>query len=247
MLLLSAAADLYWLGRYLSRSQQLVALLLDSLQKASLDDLGIPLSLTGSWQSYYQQHMILAEEGLAEFFVSTANPASLSNCLQAMRSDAQATRGCISHALWLTMNSLYLEWQSRLAKPRLFADNLALYAWLQPELDKVQQLLDDDLANEANQFIRMGQLLEEIDYGLRQHAVADLVAPVVPALRCDVASLLKEVNSLRPEQWSRVQQTTEQLQQAVNNLPEAKATAATSAVQQVVQQFTHRLADVFAA
>ena len=57
MLLLSTAADLYWLGRYLSRSQELVDLLLASFKDSSPESLGIPLSITGTWQNFFHRSL----------------------------------------------------------------------------------------------------------------------------------------------------------------------------------------------
>lgn len=56
MLLLSTAADLYWLGRYLSRAQSLVSVLLNAFNEATRDNLTIPLSMTATGSYYYQQY-----------------------------------------------------------------------------------------------------------------------------------------------------------------------------------------------
>ena len=130
MLLLSTAADLYWLGRYFSRSQELVDLLLTSIKDSTLEGLGIPLSITGTWQNFYQQYSTLSSESLAEFFITANNPTSLTACLEATRADAQATRGRISAELWVAINSLWLEWQERVTQVGTYAEHLASYEWL---------------------------------------------------------------------------------------------------------------------
>ena len=92
------------------------------------------LSITGTWQNFYQQYSTLSSESLAEFFITANNPTSLTACLEATRADAQATRGRISAELWVAINSLWLEWQERFTQVGTYAEHLASYEWLKQSL-----------------------------------------------------------------------------------------------------------------
>ena len=246
MLLLSSAADLYWLGRYLTRGQSLAALLLDCLDRPGLDWLGLPLSITGSWQQYYQQHMVLSGEGIADFFISSDNPSGLGACLQAMRADAQGTRGCISRELWLTINSLWLEWQTRSGTGGQLADHRLLYAWAKGELSRVQQLVDDLALADAARFIRLGQSMEALDYHLRQLATPDMPSPPPEEFAAALAGLVMDIDALQADTWSRVQESVNQLAaQAAGMVEPGRDAAATGFLQAQLQQVMYRLSDAF--
>lgn len=247
MLLLSSAADLYWLGRYLTRSQSLAALLLDCLDRPGLDWLGLPLSITGTWPSYYQQHLVLNPEGIAEFFIAEDNLSSLSAGLQAMRADAQGTRGCISRDLWLTVNSLWLEWQARAGQGGLLEDHRLLYSWVKGELARVQQAVDALSLSDSARFIRIGQAIEALDYHLRQLATPDMPAPPPEDCARVLAALLKDGDALLPDQWSRVQEALRQLCLIAEPLTQpGRDPAATGRLQAQLQQVMYRLTDAFA-
>jgi uncharacterized alpha-E superfamily protein len=247
MLLLSAAADLYWLGRYFSRSQELVDLLLTSFNDSSLEGLGIPLSITGTWQNFYQQYTSLNAEGLAEFFITATNPTSLTACLEATRADAQATRGRISGELWVAINSLWLEWQERVTHVGTYNDHLASYDWLKISLKAIAVLIEESTDADATRFICIGQLVEALDNAFRKLATPDAQTP----LNSDIAQwaelLLQQIKTLDKNLWQQTIQHSHNLVNVCQLVPDNGAMINMQEVQQTLQRLTHSLADVFAA
>ena len=247
MLLLSTAADLYWLGRYFSRSQELVDLLLTSIKDSTLEGLGIPLSITGTWQNFYQQYSTLSSEALAEFFITANNPTSLTACLEATRADAQATRGRISAELWVAINSLWLEWQERVAQVGTFAEHLASYEWLKQSLQAVQTLLTDGSDEEALRFIGIGQWVEALDNAFRKLATPDAVTPLNTDIAQWAGLLLQHISALDKNSWQQTMQHSTELVQVCQLSADEGAMMNMQDIQMTLQRLTHSLADVFAA
>ncbi|MDO9180141.1 MAG: alpha-E domain-containing protein [Agitococcus sp.] len=247
MLLLSTAADLYWLGRYFSRSQELVDLLLTSIKDSTLEGLGIPLSITGTWQNFYQQYATLSSEALAEFFITANNPTSLTACLEATRADAQATRGRISAELWVAINSLWLEWQERVTQVGTYAEHLASYEWLKQSLQAVQMLITDNSDAEAQRFISIGQSVEALDNAFRKLATPDAITPLNTDIAQWAAILLQHISDLDKSSWQQTMQLSTELVQVCQLSVDDGAMMNMQDVQMTLQRLTHSLADVFAA
>ena len=247
MLLLSTAADLYWLGRYFSRSQELVDLILTSIKDSTLEGLGIPLSITGTWQNFYQQYSTLSSESLAEFFITANHPTSLTACLEATRADAQATRGRISAELWVAINSLWLEWQERFTQVGTYAEHLASYEWLKQSLQAVQMLITDNSDAEAQRFISIGQSIEALDNAFRKLATPDAITPLNTDIAQWAAILLQHISALDKGSWQQTMQHSQELVQVCQLSVDDGAMMNMQDVQMTLQRLTHSLADVFAA
>lgn len=247
MLLVSTAADLYWLGRYFSRSQALVDLLLTCLKNPTVESLGVPLSITGTWQNFYQQYMTLSPEGLAEFFIVANNPTSLSACLEATRADAQATRGRISGELWVAINSLWIEWQERSKRIGVYSDHMALYQWLQQGLVSIRSIIDATDDASVRNLLMVGMLVESLDHAFRKLATPDVQAPLKAPVEQSALELVKELDQLTSPIWHNSRQAGQDLLAVCRALPEQKELSRAREAQQCLQGLTHCLADVFAS
>ena len=96
------ASDLYWMSRYLERAENLARMLDVSYSLSlmpqdgrgdGLEELALPLLITGTLDDYLERHGPLHAERMLHFFaLDASNPASIYCCLQAARSNAHAVR-----------------------------------------------------------------------------------------------------------------------------------------------------------
>ncbi|MFP6849518.1 MAG: alpha-E domain-containing protein [Pseudomonas sp.] len=113
------ASDLYWMSRYLERAENLARMLEVSYslslmpqdgQSDGLEELAMPLLITGTLDDYLERHGPLHAERMLNFFaLDASNPASIYCCLQAARSNAHAVRGRITADMWENINATWLE------------------------------------------------------------------------------------------------------------------------------------------
>lgn len=113
------ASDLYWMSRYLERAENLarmldvsysLSLLPQDRSGGGLDELAMPLLITGTLDAYLERHGELAAERLLNFFaLDPDNPASIYSCLAAARACAHAVRGRITLDMWENINATWLE------------------------------------------------------------------------------------------------------------------------------------------
>ncbi len=113
------ASDLYWMSRYWERAENLARMLEVSYSLSlmpqgghgdGLEELAMPLLITGTLDEYLERHGQLHAERMLHFFALDAeNPASLFNCLGAARTNAHAVRGRITADMWENINASWLE------------------------------------------------------------------------------------------------------------------------------------------
>ena len=99
------ASDLFWMSRYLERAENLARMLDVSYSLSlmpqdgrgdGLDEIAMPLLITGTLETYIERHGELHAERMLHFFALDAtNPASIYSCLGAARASAHAVRGRI--------------------------------------------------------------------------------------------------------------------------------------------------------
>ncbi|KAF1054731.1 MAG: hypothetical protein GAK43_00680 [Stenotrophomonas maltophilia] len=172
------AADLYWMSRYLERAENLarmldvsysLSLLPPDPRGGGLDELAMPLLITGTMDDYLTRHgQINAERMLHFFALDEANPASLYQCLQAARGNAHAVRGRITADIWENINATWLEMRS------IAAEGLGRYGisrfceWVKERSHLFRgATYGTIMRGEAYSFIRLGTFIERADNTLR--------------------------------------------------------------------------------
>ncbi|WP_297926958.1 alpha-E domain-containing protein [uncultured Agitococcus sp.] len=240
MLLLSTAADLYWLGRYLKRSRTLLSVLLKAFAQPNREQLIIPLSLTATGAYYYQQYPEVKDHFIADFFSDGQNASSITACLVAIRADAQATRGSLPSQLWLAINKLYLTWQASFVSKIDYPVLLAKYQSLDPELAQIQQLIDD-LSSDIALFINLGQSIEALDNLLRQAFIKQGMPLDQQQAQQILLDLEGYLQNLSAPIWHKVIEPMQKLRQAMTEQMPVVA------LQQHLQQLTAAITDVFAS
>ena len=171
------ASDLYWMSRYLERAENLARMLDVSYSlslmpqdgREGLDEMAMPLLITGTLDDYLERHGKLHAERLLFFFALDAtNPASIYSCLGAARASAHAVRGRITADMWENINSTWLEIRG-IAEQGLSRYGMSRFCeWLKERSHLFRGATYGTLMrNDAFRFIRLGTFIERADNTLR--------------------------------------------------------------------------------
>src|SRR5690606_19956430 len=172
------ASDLYWMSRYLERAENLARMLDVSYSLSlmpqdgrsdGLDELALPLLITGTLDDYLTRHGQLHAERMLHFFALDAdNPASIYCCLQGARSNAHAVRGRITADMWENINATWLEMRG------IAAEGLGRYGmsrfceWVKERSHLFRgATYGTIMRHDAFRFIRLGTFIERADNTLR--------------------------------------------------------------------------------
>lgn len=172
------AADLYWMSRYLERAENM-ARMLDVSHSLSLmpqggrgdglEELAMPLLITGTLDAYLERHGELDGERILHFFALDAdNPASLYSCLRAARTNAHAVRGRITADIWENINATWLEMRhiADQAPANFSASNFC--EWVKERSHLFRGATEGTIMRgNAYRFIRLGTFIERADNTLR--------------------------------------------------------------------------------
>lgn len=172
------ASDLYWMSRYLERAENLARMLDVSYSLSlmpqdgcgdGLDELAMPLLITGTLDDYLNRHGELHAERMLNFFALDANnPASIYSCLAAARSNAHAVRGRITADMWENINASWLEMRG-IAEQGLGRYGISRFCeWVKERSHLFRgATFGTIMRGEAYRFIRLGTFIERADNTLR--------------------------------------------------------------------------------
>lgn len=172
------AADLYWMSRHLERAENLARMLDVSYSLSlmpqdgrgdGLDELAMPLLITGTLDAYLGWHGELHGERMLHFFALDANnPASIYSCLRAARGNAHAVRGRITADMWENVNATWLEMRT-IADEGLGCYGISRFCeWVKQRSHLFRGATFGTLMrHDAFRFIRLGTYIERADNTLR--------------------------------------------------------------------------------
>lgn len=172
------AADLYWMSRHLERAENLARMLDVSYSLSlmpqdgrgdGLDELAMPLLITGTLDAYLGWHGELHGERMLHFFALDANnPASIYSCLRAARGNAHAVRGRITADMWENVNATWLEMRT-IAEEGLGRYGISRFCeWVKQRSHLFRGATFGTLMrHDAFRFIRLGTYIERADNTLR--------------------------------------------------------------------------------
>ncbi|MBA1272702.1 alpha-E domain-containing protein [Stutzerimonas azotifigens] len=172
------ASDLYWMSRYLERAENLARMLEVSYslslmpQKGlgdGLDELAMPLLITGTLDDYLLRHGPLdARKLLHHFAFDPDNSGSIYNCFQAARINAHAVRGRITTDMWENINATWLEMRI-IATQDLSRYGISRFCEWVKERSHIFRgaTYGTIMRSDAYRFIRLGTFIERADNTLR--------------------------------------------------------------------------------
>ena len=108
------AANIYWLGRYLERAENL-ARILDINETYARDDAGGPnwkrvLDLNADTQRFQDLHGAPTPHAVLAFYlVDRHNPSSIASCIATARENARSVRHLISTEMWTQINMFHVD------------------------------------------------------------------------------------------------------------------------------------------
>ena len=171
------ASDLYWMSRYLERAENMARMLdvsyslslMPQTGRDGLDEMSMPLLITGTLEDYLERHGQLHVDRLLHFFALDAtNQSSIYSCLGAARASAHAVRGRITADMWENINATWLEIRG-IAQQGLSRYGLSRFCeWLKERSHLFRgATYGTIMRNDAFRFIRLGTFIERADNTLR--------------------------------------------------------------------------------
>jgi uncharacterized alpha-E superfamily protein len=168
------AGNLYWLGRYMERTENLARIIevgYRMSQMPTLENLG--------GQSEWHSSAVAAacEEGLLEkhgeaslaavmdyVALDAENPSSIRSCLELARTNARSVRTALTGEMWESLNDMWLEFNSHWAHSLKSDSLLGFLEWVKSRSTQFRgSIYNSMLRDEAHSFINLGAYIERAD------------------------------------------------------------------------------------
>ena len=178
------AESLFWIGRYIERSDG-TARILDVHLQLLLEDPWIDentacrslLSVMGSFPPQGLE-VVRREDVLARLAVDRMNPASIAYALTAARENARRAREIVSSELWETLNTTSARMPRRLQTEKVHE----FFQWVRERSALAVGIVDSSTSrDEAWQFFTLGRSIERADMTARLLATRSLTQASGPS------------------------------------------------------------------
>ena len=209
------AGGLFWMFRYLERSEN-TARLVDAgfrialTRSTAAEDEWASILTTGSvHQSYLEKHETIEAGKVVDFMLrDRANPASVMSIIEAARNNARMVRTALTREVWEATNECWMVLKDRLARPVRERDLPSVLATIRQQSALVRGALHGTMMrNDIFDFARLGTFLERADSTARILDVKYYV--LLPSISFVGSSLdnvqwetiLRSVSALRAYRW----------------------------------------------
>ena len=210
--MLSRTADnLYWLGRYIERAEN-IARMLDVAHRSALisrkdvaaADWGSVLGITGIAEAFFQRFSVTADRSIISFMAFDHNNwSSISACVRRARENGRALRGSITSEMWESLNETWLMLQGKKYEDVAANGFSQFFDWVKERSHLFRGVtFGTMLRDDCYHFLRLGTFLERADntarlLDVKYHLLhpADAVGGVVDYYQW--AALLRSVSALR--------------------------------------------------
>lgn len=169
MILGKTAGGLFWMFRYLERSENTARLIEAgfhiALTRPDGDEWRSVLQTAAASAAYDAQHEDIEQAKVINFLLrDAANPSSVLNSIAQARQNARLVRTAITREVWEAVNDTYMILKQRLARPVAERDLPDVLATIRQQSALVRGALHGSmLRNDVFDFARLGTFLERAD------------------------------------------------------------------------------------
>lgn len=167
------AVNLYWMARYMERTEYVARLLDAAVRMTALAGAGVAagnewesaLAAAGSAAAYRERYDEVDSDGVVRFMALDAdNPSSIWRTLEQARANARAERATLTLDAWAAINDTWLA-RGVLERARGGAEDLGeIIDWVKSRSAAFRGAVHGTLLrNDAYQFIRLGMAIERAD------------------------------------------------------------------------------------
>lgn len=167
------AADLYWLGRYMERAENLSRILevgdrMSSIPRADGTEHGewhSTLVISGTHEQYYEQYDTPEPEQVLNYIaLDPSNPSSIRSCIETARRNARSVRTSLTSEMWECLNAAWLELISERIDQLREGDVRGFLDWVR-ERSMIFRgaAYGTMLRNDSFYFLRLGTFIERAD------------------------------------------------------------------------------------
>lgn len=163
------AGGLFWMFRYLERSENTARLVEAGFRMALTrpdgEEWSSVLQTAAATQSYAAKHDTVEQGKVIDFLLrDTDNPSSVMSSIAQARQNARLVRTAITREVWEAVNDTYMQLKLRLARPVADRDLPEILSLIRQQSALVGGALHGSmLRNDVFDFARLGTFLERAD------------------------------------------------------------------------------------